>query len=38
MAERFDVIVMGMGPGGEVVASKLLAGGRKVAVIERELS
>ncbi len=37
MAERFDVIVLGMGPGGEVAASKLLAGGKKVAVIEREL-
>ena len=37
MAERFDVIVLGMGPGGEVVASKLLAGGKRVAVLEREL-
>jgi len=37
MAERFDVIVLGMGPGGEVAASKLLAGGKKVAVVEREL-
>ncbi|MDP9479277.1 MAG: NAD(P)/FAD-dependent oxidoreductase [Actinomycetota bacterium] len=37
MAERFDVIVLGMGPGGEVVAGKLLASGKKVAVVEREL-
>jgi len=37
MAERFDVVVLGMGPGGEVVASRLLAAGRKVAVVEREL-
>ncbi len=37
MAEQFDVIVLGMGPGGEVAASRLLAAGRKVAVVEREL-
>jgi pyruvate/2-oxoglutarate dehydrogenase complex dihydrolipoamide dehydrogenase (E3) component len=32
-----DVIVIGMGPGGEVAASRLLDGGKRVAVIEREL-
>lgn len=32
-----DVIVLGMGPGGEVAASRLLDAGRRVAVIEREL-
>ncbi len=37
MTEQFDVIVLGMGPGGEVVASKLLAGGKRVAVVEQEL-
>jgi pyruvate/2-oxoglutarate dehydrogenase complex dihydrolipoamide dehydrogenase (E3) component len=37
MAEQFDVIVLGMGPGGEVTAGRLLAAGRKVAVVEREL-
>src|SRR6266545_4460397 len=37
MAEQVDVIVLGMGPGGEVAASRLLAAGRKVAVVEREL-
>lgn len=37
MDERFDVIVIGMGPGGEVAASRLLSAGRRVAVIEREL-
>jgi dihydrolipoamide dehydrogenase len=37
VTERVDVIVIGMGPGGEVAASRLLAAGKKVAVIEREL-
>jgi pyruvate/2-oxoglutarate dehydrogenase complex dihydrolipoamide dehydrogenase (E3) component len=37
MDERFDVVVIGMGPGGEVAASRLLAGGKRVAVVEREL-
>lgn len=37
MTEHFDVAVLGMGPGGEVVAGPLLTAGRKVAVIEREL-
>jgi len=37
MSETFDVVVLGMGPGGEVAASALLAAGRKVAVVEREL-
>jgi len=37
MADTFDAIVIGMGPGGEVVAWKLLEAGRRVAVVEREL-
>jgi dihydrolipoamide dehydrogenase len=37
MDERFDAVVIGMGPGGEVVASRLLAAGQRVAVVEREL-
>ena len=37
MEEHFDVAVLGMGPGGEVAASRLLKAARKVAVIEREL-
>jgi pyruvate/2-oxoglutarate dehydrogenase complex dihydrolipoamide dehydrogenase (E3) component len=37
MAERFDVVVLGMGPGGEVAAGRLLAAGKKLAVVEREL-
>jgi len=37
MVERFDAIVIGMGPGGETVASRLAAAGRRVAVVEKEL-
>jgi len=37
MSEDFDVIVLGMGPGGEVAASRLLAAGKRIAVVEREL-
>ena len=35
--DRFDVIVIGMGPGGEAAAGRLLDAGRQVAVIEQEL-
>ena len=35
--DRFDVIVIGMGCGGDTAAGRLLAAGRRVAVIEREL-
>ena len=37
MRESFDAVVIGMGPGGEVAADRLLHGGRRVAVVEREL-
>jgi pyruvate/2-oxoglutarate dehydrogenase complex dihydrolipoamide dehydrogenase (E3) component len=37
MTDHVDVAVIGMGPGGEVAASRLLAAGKRVAVIEREL-
>ncbi len=37
MSERFDAIVVGLGPGGEVAAGRLLEAGKRVAVIEREL-
>lgn len=37
MRERFDAIVLGMGPGGEVAASRLISAGKKVAVVEKEL-
>jgi pyruvate/2-oxoglutarate dehydrogenase complex dihydrolipoamide dehydrogenase (E3) component len=35
--QHIDAIVIGMGPGGEVAASDLLAAGKQVAVVEREL-
>jgi pyruvate/2-oxoglutarate dehydrogenase complex dihydrolipoamide dehydrogenase (E3) component len=35
--DRFDVIIIGMGPGGEACAGRLLAAGKRVAVAEREL-
>jgi pyruvate/2-oxoglutarate dehydrogenase complex dihydrolipoamide dehydrogenase (E3) component len=37
LAKRFDAIVVGMGPGGEVAATRLIEGGRDIAVVEREL-
>ena len=35
--EEFDAVVIGAGPGGEVVADKLAAAGRRVALVEQEL-
>ncbi|MBE3001567.1 NAD(P)/FAD-dependent oxidoreductase [Nocardiopsis sp. HNM0947] len=35
--EHLDAVVVGMGPGGEAVASRLLAEGRHVAVAEADL-
>ncbi|PLS82825.1 MAG: pyridine nucleotide-disulfide oxidoreductase, partial [Actinobacteria bacterium] len=37
MAERYDAVILGMGPGGEVAAGRLLKGGKRVAIVEREL-
>lgn len=37
MRERFDAVLLGMGPGGEVAASRLISAGKKVAVVEKEL-
>lgn len=37
MSDQFDAVVIGAGPGGEVAVSRLLAAGKRVAVIEREL-
>ncbi len=34
---RFDAVVVGMGPGGEHAAYRLIGAGKKVAVVEREL-
>jgi pyruvate/2-oxoglutarate dehydrogenase complex dihydrolipoamide dehydrogenase (E3) component len=36
MADKFDAVVIGAGPAGEVCAGELAAGGLMVAVIERE--
>ncbi|WP_160050697.1 MULTISPECIES: NAD(P)/FAD-dependent oxidoreductase [unclassified Nocardiopsis] len=35
--EHMDAVVIGMGPGGETVAGRLLEAGKRVAVVEREL-
>src|SRR3954471_15612075 len=37
VAEKFDAIILGMGPGGEEVAGRLLNADKKIAVVEREL-
>ncbi len=37
MSEKFDVVVIGMGSGGEVAADRLRKAGKRVAAIEREL-
>ena len=37
MADRFDAVIIGAGPGGEVVASRLPKQGLRVALVEREL-
>ena len=35
--DRFDAVIIGMGPGGEIAAGRLLDAGKRVAVVEREL-
>ncbi|MDD9207179.1 NAD(P)/FAD-dependent oxidoreductase [Georgenia sp. 10Sc9-8] len=37
MADEVDVVILGMGPGGETAAGRLLSAGLKVAVVEQEL-
>lgn len=37
MEEVFDAAIIGMGPGGEVVADRLLTAGKKVVLFEAEL-
>ena len=37
MADRYDAVIIGAGPGGEVALNTLLKAGRKVALIESEV-
>jgi len=37
MADRFDVVVIGGGPGGEAVVNGLTRAGKRVALVEQEL-
>ncbi len=37
MAERYDAVILGTGPGGEAAAARLLSGGKKIAIVEKEL-
>jgi len=36
-AEQYDVVVIGLGPGGEAAANRLLKAGRRIALVEPEL-
>jgi pyruvate/2-oxoglutarate dehydrogenase complex dihydrolipoamide dehydrogenase (E3) component len=37
MAERFDTVILGAGPGGEVALNVLVRAGQRVALVEQEL-
>jgi pyruvate/2-oxoglutarate dehydrogenase complex dihydrolipoamide dehydrogenase (E3) component len=37
MNDTYDVIIIGMGPAGEVAADRLVKGGKRLAVVEAEL-
>lgn len=37
VVERFDAVLLGMGPGGETAAGRLIKGSKRVAVVERKL-
>ncbi|MBD0318366.1 MAG: NAD(P)/FAD-dependent oxidoreductase [Thermoleophilia bacterium] len=37
MSERFDAVVLGAGPGGEVALNTLLKGGQRVALVEENV-
>ena len=37
MDDRYDVVVIGAGPAGEVLAGRLATAGQQVAIVESEL-
>jgi pyruvate/2-oxoglutarate dehydrogenase complex dihydrolipoamide dehydrogenase (E3) component len=37
MEDRFDVVILGAGPGGEVAVNTLLKAGKRIALVEQEL-
>jgi dihydrolipoamide dehydrogenase len=37
VGERFDVVILGAGPAGEVAANTLLKGGKRIALVEEEV-
>ena len=37
MAESFDAVILGAGPGGEVTLNTLVKQGKRVALVEREV-
>jgi pyruvate/2-oxoglutarate dehydrogenase complex dihydrolipoamide dehydrogenase (E3) component len=37
MPDRYDVVILGAGPGGEVAVNTLLKAGKRVALVEQEL-
>src|SRR6266705_3096194 len=37
MADRYDVVILGAGPGGEVALNTLAKAGKRIALVESEL-